>query len=253
MSALRYWCSLALAAIVFAAGSSSVRNAVWAQVASESAIAVESARVEFDHPGGGTPAVELDLPAGLFRDVVGLGDAAIAGVAEGLQTAPVNDEATQADVKLATDQLAAIRTIVGSVQGALGEVRVRVYADSEGIDVGSLVSHYDAKLNESAWTKIVHARDDEKFATVFLMRDNGAVRGVFVIVTEGRELVLVNVLCDISPERIKQITKQATSIGLELGGEDALREIVGKIRGRRSHAAVTAPVATVSDSAHIHE
>jgi hypothetical protein len=182
---------------------------------------------------------------------VGLGDAAIAGVAEALQTAPAGNESTQADVKLATNQLAAIRTIVSSVQGAVGEVRV--YAASEGMDVASLVNHYDAKLNESAWTKIVHGRDDEKFATVFLMRDSGAIRGVFVVATEGRELVLVNVLCDISPERIKQITKQATSIGLELGGEDALREIVGKIRGRRTHSAMTAPVAAVSDSAHIHE
>jgi hypothetical protein len=152
-------------------------------------------------------------------------------VAEALTKAQTADEATRADVKLATEQLAAIRAIIGSVQGALGEVRVRVYRDD--IDAGAVANHYAAQLDGSVWNKIVNVRDGEKCASVFLMREDGAIRGAFVVATEGRELVLANVLCDISPERVKQITQQATSMGLELGGDEVLREITEEIRGRR--------------------
>ena len=225
--------ALAFAAVVFSNGSLATTRVARAEAASEARTVDSSAgRVEFDHPGGATPAVEVDLPAGLFGDIIGLGDAAISGVAEALLKAPTADEGTKADVKIATDQLAAIRTIIGSVQGAVGEVRLRVYKNAEGLDAGAIAEHYSAKLNGSAWNKIVHVRDGDKCATVFLMRQNGAIRGAFVVATEGRELVLANVLCDISPERVKQITQQATSMGLELGGDEALREIVEEMRGR---------------------
>ncbi len=223
----------ALAALVFSNGYLATSTSARAQDGpKERASDNSTGRVDFDHPGGGTPAVEVDLPAGLFGDVVGLGDAAISGVAEALLKAPTADEGTRADVKIATDQLAAIRTIIGSVQGAVGEVRLRVYKDAEGLDAGAIAEHYAAKLNGSAWNKIVHVRDGEKGATVFLMRQDGAIRGAFAVATEGRQLVLANVLCDISPERVKQITQQATSMGLELGGNEALHEIVEEIRGR---------------------
>jgi hypothetical protein len=222
MRANPYSLGLVAGAIVFATAASFPRQYASAQTTDSPA--PEAARVDFDHPGAGTPVVEVDLPAGLFGDVVGLGDAAIA------------------DVKLAAEQLAAIRSIVGSIQGVLGEVRVRVYADTEGMNVGGLVAHYSDKLEGSAWTKIVQAREDDAIASVFVMRDSGAIRGVFVIATEGRELVLANVLCDVSPERIKEITRQATSIGLELGGEDALRGMLNEIRGRREHRVMPASV-----------
>jgi hypothetical protein len=240
MRANPYSLGLVAGAIVFATAASFPRQYASAQTTDSPA--PEAARVDFDHPGAGTPVVEVDLPAGLFGDVVGLGDAAIAGVAEAIQSAQISDPGTQADVKLAAEQLAAIRSIVGSIQGVLGEVRVRVYADTEGMNVGGLVAHYSDKLEGSAWTKIVQAREDDAIASVFVMRDSGAIRGVFVIATEGRELVLANVLCDVSPERIKEITRQATSIGLELGGEDALRGMLNEIRGRREHRVMPASV-----------
>jgi hypothetical protein len=240
MRATPYSLGLAAGAIVFAAIASFPRH--YASAQDSTGPAPEAARVDFDHPGAGTPVVEVDLPAGLFGDVIGLGDAAIAGVAEAIQGAHVSDPETQADVKLAAEQIAAIRAIIGSVQGVLGEVRVRVYADTEGMNVGGLVAHYSDKLQGSAWTKIVQAREDDAIASVFVLRDSGAIRGVFVIATEGRELVLANVLCDVSPERIKEITRQATSIGLELAGEDALRGMLNEIRGRREHRVMPAAV-----------
>src|SRR5262249_44342903 len=41
-------------------------------------------RAEFDHPAAAAPSVAVDLSAGLFRDFAGLGDAALAGVVEGV-------------------------------------------------------------------------------------------------------------------------------------------------------------------------
>ncbi len=217
----------ALAALVVSplSGATSVR----AQSAAGSASASDAGRVEFNHPGGGSPAVEIDLPAGLFGDVVGLGDAAIAGVAEGLLNAKTSDEQTKAGVKLATDQLAAIRSIIGAVKDALGDVHVRVYRGEDGgqtTDSRAVAEYYAQQLSGSAWNKIVSARDRDAMATVFLMRDNGAIRGVFVVASNGRELVLANVLCDVSPERVKQITHQATSMGIELGGEQAIKRML---------------------------
>jgi hypothetical protein len=220
----------ALTAIALLSGTSAGTRAARAQ---EDATASAAARVEFDHPGGGTATVEVDLPAGLLGDIVGLGDAAIAGVAEGLLKANASAEASS-DVKLATDQLAGIRTIIGSLKGAVGEVRLRVYEDREAgsPDAGAVADHYAKKLEGTAWSRIVNIRDGEDRVTVFMMRDDGAIRGVFVVAGKPDDLVLANVLCDLSPERIKQITQQATSIGLELGGDEALREIVKETRGR---------------------
>jgi hypothetical protein len=200
-----------------------------------------AARVEFDHPGAGSATVEVDLPAGMLSDLVGLGDAAVAGVAEALQGAQLSGD-VQAEVKLANEQLAAVRAIVASLQGAVGEVRVRIYeGDSDiPVDAAAVTEHYSQKLQGSAWDKIVSVREDDDSATVFLVRDAGAVRGVFVVVTDGSDLVLANVLCDVSPDRIKQITRQATSMGLELGGEQALRELG---REMRRHGAVSEPAA----------
>lgn len=225
----------ALTASALLAATNAGTRLAQAQPERESAQASDAARVDFDHPGGGTATVEVDLPAGLFGDVIGLGDAAIAGVAEGLLKAKASSEAG-ADVKLATDQLAGLRTIIGSLKGAVGEVRLRVYEGRDGgasPDADGVADFYAKKLEGTAWSRIVNVRDGDDRVAVFLMRDDGAIRGVFVVAGETDDLVLANVLCDLSPERVKQITQQATSIGLELGGEDALREIVRELRGRR--------------------
>ena len=194
--------------------------------------AAEAGRVEFDHPGAGDASVQVDLPAGLLGDVVGLGDAAVAGIAESLLQAKTQDEKLQTNVKLATEQLAGIRSILGNVQQAVGEVRVRVYQGGEDelkIDPKAVAKHYSEKLAGTEWAKIVQVRDGDESATVFLMRRDGAIRGVFVVASDGHEMAVVNVLCDISPERVKQITQQATSIGLKVGGEEQLREVLEDI------------------------
>jgi hypothetical protein len=227
---------VALGSVAVAFSYAATMSVAWAQTATAQAEKTEAGRVEFDHPGGGEPAVQVDLPAGLWSDFVGLGDAAVAGVAEGLLQAKAHDEGTQSEVKLATDQLAAIRTIMSSLQGAVGEVRVRVYRGDDGAENAAeatdVAKFYAKKLAGSDWAKIVQVRDGKQSASVFLMRRDAAVRGVFVVANDGDELVLVNVLCDVSPERVKQITHEATKIGIEVGGEQGLHEILEDVLNR---------------------
>ncbi len=207
----------------------------WAQGADAAVEGLSQAgRVEFDHPGGGQPNVQVDLPAGLWSDVVGLGDAAVAGVVESLLQPRTSDGAPVAEVKLAADQLAGIRAIMSALQGAVGEVRVRVYEgdepDQTAFSAVAVADFYAKKLAQSKWAKIVQVREDDDAAIVFILHEGGAIHGVFVVASDGSDLALVNVLCDVSPDRVKQITRAATNIGMELGGEDAVREILRELR-----------------------
>src|SRR5262249_51970044 len=125
--------------------------------------------------------------------------------------------------------------IIANVQQAVGEVRVRVYQgqDDEGkVDPKAVAKHYADKLAGTEWAKIVQVRDRDESATVFVMRREGAIRGVFVVASDGNEMALVNVLCDLSPERVKQISQQATSIGLQVGGDQALKDVLQDLLDR---------------------
>jgi hypothetical protein len=191
-------------------------------------------RVEFDHPASAAPNVAVVLPAGLFRDLAGLGDAALAGIAEGIVKGGAASGANAENMKLTADQLAAVRKVVNTAQGAIVEVRVSVYGgkSTPGTDVAD---YYANKLRNTAWDKIVDARDDGgQSASVFLLRDAGTVRGIFVVASQHQELVLANVVCEISPERIKEITQQAVEIGLKLNGENGLKGIVGLVRPKQA-------------------
>ena len=43
----------------------------------------------------------------------------------------------------------------------------------------------------------------DEVVRVAAIRDGGAVRGVFVMATDGGELVLANLVCDVSPENVR--------------------------------------------------
>ena len=199
---------------------------------------VSSGRVEFDHTGGPAPNVEVDLPAEMFRDVLGLGDAVIAGVAQGLVNT-AGSGAADGEVKMAADQLAEIRQLVGILQGAVQEVRVRVYQGqgNETPGGGAVAQHYADKLKNSTWDRIVNVREEGQTVSVFVLRESGAFRGVFVVAAERNEMVLVNVVCDVSPERVQQVASQAVSMGIKFGGDQALRQLLQQIRGHQQQHA----------------
>ena len=65
-----------------------------------------------------------------------------------------------------------------------------------------------------------------------LVRHDGAIRGAFVIATEGDDMVLVNVVCNVSPDTVKALTAKAAQIGLDHG----LKQVIeGKLKHLRHH------------------
>jgi hypothetical protein len=185
--------------------------------------------IDFDHPGDESPSVDLSLPGETVRDLAGLGDAALAGVAEALiRAGGASDKAVE--VKMAAEGLADIRKLVTTVQGALQQLHVQVYRNASSESFAQQVSgHYTQKLKGSSWDKLVVAHEGSESATVYVLRQSGAFRGVLVIATNGKELVLANAACDLSPERVQQVADQAVSLAVKFGGEEALGKIVEKL------------------------
>jgi hypothetical protein len=176
-------------------------------------------RIDFEAADLPAPTVEVDLSQGMFRDLFGIGDAAIAGAAEALLQSNERgggNEATQ----LAAEKLAAARQIMQLAGDVVQEVRIRVYRDAadESMRPEALAAKFDNQLRNGKWDNVVRVREDEESVRVSLHREDGAIQGIFIIAgSHGKELVLANVVCDVSPENVKQLTAAATKIGLENG------------------------------------
>jgi hypothetical protein len=155
----------------------------------------------------------------MFRDLFGLGDAAVAGVAESLLQSAEKSDGAEA-TRLAAEQLAAARQIMQLASEVVHEVRIRVYRGlpDENRKPEALAAQFDDQLRAGNWDNVVQVREDDQSVRVSLLRDEGAVQGIFVIAGHhGKEIVLANVVCDLSPENIKKLSSAATKIGLENG------------------------------------
>ena len=71
-------------------------------------------RIEFNHPGAAKKFVEVDLSPAMFGDLFGIGDAALAGVAEALSDSPQAKEGSQA-IQMAAEKAAAAREFVSAL------------------------------------------------------------------------------------------------------------------------------------------
>jgi hypothetical protein len=158
--------------------------------------------------------VEVDLSQDMFRDIFGIGDAALAGVAEALQKSPNKGDAAKA-TQMAAQQAEALRQIIQLAGDVVQEVHVRVYEDApEGLDI---YKPLDEQLRAGKWETLARVRKQDEVVRVSAIRDSGAVRGIFVMATDGGELVLANLVCDVSPDNVQKLTSAATKIGLENG------------------------------------
>jgi hypothetical protein len=184
-------------------------------------------RVDFEGANLPPANVEVDLTQGMFNDLFGIGDAAIAGIADALSQ---NSDGSRhpESTRMAAEQLQAARQILDLAGEVVHEVRVRGYeVTPEGV-----VPYFDNKVGKGEWETLVRVRKDDENARVSLLRQEGAVRGVFVIASDGRGLVLVNAVCDISPENVKKLTTAATRIGLENGLAEAINAKMQKVQHR---------------------
>jgi hypothetical protein len=203
-------------------------------------------RINLGHVDLPPATVEVDLSREMFSDLFGLGDAAVAGIAESLlKSADGNKNAE--GTRLAAEQLAAARQIMQLASEVVREVRVRVYEDlPEGsVDSNSVMSHFDEQLSAGNWENVVRVRDDNDSVRVSLLRSDGAIRGAFIVVADGSDLVLANVVADVSPENVKKLTSAAARIGLENGLQQVieakLRELPHRLPPPEASRAEEAP------------
>jgi Domain of unknown function (DUF4252) len=169
--------------------------------------------------------VEVDLGPEMFSDMFGLGDAAVAGIAESLLESAGTQQGSEAS-KLAAEQLAAVQQILQLAKEVVYEVRVRVYEsviDDSG-NATAFAARFDEQLRVEKWDNVVRVQEDANTVRVSLVRKEGAIRGAFVVASDGENMVLANVVCDISPENVKKLSAAATEIGLQNGLQQVLEE-----------------------------
>ncbi len=204
-------------------------------------------RIDFEAAKLPEANVEVDLSQDMFKDLFGIGDAAVAGVAETLFQASAGSEDAKG-TKLAAEQLEAARHIIQLASKVVREVRVRVY-DSLPKEIGdpqSLFNAFDEQLRAGNWETLARVHDKSNLVRVSTMRNEGAIKGMFVTVTDGHNAVIANVVCDISPENVKKLTSTVTKIGLENGLAQAIERKMKRFPvGVESHTTVI-----INDSEH---
>ncbi|MGI9455412.1 MAG: DUF4252 domain-containing protein [Aeoliella sp.] len=216
------------AVIVAVAVSLSVRPAV-AQTTLDSGTATVG-EVAFDFADAPPATLEIDLGRGLIRDLLGLGDAAVAGFLEGLTTG--SDPSAAENAEFIAQQLTSARELGDVVSEVVHEIHVRVYDGlPDNSQVGQEIAHHYTKaLSEQGWESTVKIRSDNEMVRVFVHRSAESVQGVFVILAEGNDLVLANIIGDLSPEKVHQLTASATKIGVKLGLRKEIDKAIGELR-----------------------
>ena len=188
--------------------------------------------------------VEVDLSQEMFKDLFGIGDAAITGVAETLLKYS-QQERDAKNVAIAAGQLEAAKEIVQLAGNVVREVRVRVYQGlPEGIeDAQKLFAPFDEQLQSNKWETLARVRNEDATARLSVLRSNGAVHGVFVTVaSDGEDIVLANIVCDISPENVKKLTSAMTQIGLQNGLAQAIDKKLSRLSGENRANDVGVPL-----------
>ncbi len=196
------------------------------------AFAETHGRVDFAAMDLPPATVEIDAGPELVSTVLSIGESAVAGVAETLLGAA--DEGPGSDeLKLAADKLDAVRRVVQLAGNTVHGVHVRVYESApEG-----LAAKCEAALNKTEWQNAVRVREGDESARVSVVRRENAIVGVFVMASEGDDAVLVNVVGELSPENVKQLTAAATKIGLDHGLRDKIIRQMHAMGGHhRQHA-----------------
>ena len=119
-----------------------------AQFQATTAAAAPAGRLNFDSANLPEATVEVDLSQEMFKDLFGIGDAAIAGIAETVLNSVEGGTDKNKQAKLAAEQLEAAREIAQLVGNVVREVRVRAYESlPEGAnDPQKLFGPFDEQL-----------------------------------------------------------------------------------------------------------
>lgn len=187
-------------------------------------------RVNLDFESPVPAKVEVDLSRGVLRDMSGIARAAVSGALNAI----IEDNDTQRgeSIPLTVEQLNAVREISDVAVEIVHEVRIRVYEmPDSAVEVPSaMFAYYQDKLSTADWENVVRVRDGDENVNISFLLDDGAIRGVFIIVAERDEAVIVNAACELSPGKVEQLTNRAASIGLQFGLGEAIEEVVREVQ-----------------------
>jgi len=185
--------------------------------------------------------MELDILEGAGRwPEVALG-AAIAGFADSLGRS-AGGEGT----RRAAASLEELKHALSVAAGSLDEFRFHAF-EAESADAITLTAeHYDRKLTEAGWDSTLRMQKDEGLVRLYLLRDEGAIRGAFVVAGDRKGVALVNAVGDVSPENVKRLSASLGRSGKELGAHRLIDRVSQKIAeeiGREFGSGATPPSA----------
>jgi hypothetical protein len=192
-------------------------------------------RVAFDDTDLPPATVEVDLSQGLLSDIFGIGDAAVAGVTEALANSAGTNKGAEG-TRLVAEKMTAVHQIVQTLGQVVREVHVRAYEglpDQPGL-TDKLLSHYDEKVRGANWENVVRVQEKGSTVRVAVARAEGAIRGLFVIVVDGHNVVMSNLVCDVSPDNTKKLTAIAAKTGLDAGLGQLLEAKMRKFKPNES-------------------
>ena len=180
--------------------------------------------VDFDFPDAPPAKFEFDVGQGMFQDLFGIGEAAVAGLVEGLAQA-TSANSDDGEAKATAEGLAAAQQVVQLIGRFVQGARVNGY-DLEGdkTDAKKIEAYYNKKLHSQNWQTIFRLRDGDETYAVSTLRSEGAIKGLFIFSSDGDEVYLFNIVCDISPENVKQLTSAAARIGIKVNANQSMLE-----------------------------
>jgi hypothetical protein len=159
-----------------------------------------------------------------------LGDAAVAGFLEGLRTSP--DAQSSENAQFVAQQLTTARELGNVASEVVHEIHVRVWdgLTPESQMPAKLLQHFDSQLVGDGWESAVRVRDGDAMVRVLLHRDGESIRGILIIAGENDELVLANIIGDLSPDKVQKLTATATTIGVKLGLDKEINRAVDQLK-----------------------
>jgi hypothetical protein len=205
--------------------------------------AAPTGKVEFDCPGLPEASMELNLSRGMFKDLAGIGDAAIVGVFKGLA------KATETPPEEITEcgHMKAIHELLEMTGGLVQGVHVWVYEDESKFPIKDAVAHYGKKLKSQNWETVLKVRADDEFHMLTVLRSEGAIKGVFLLTHDDSTTVLANILCDISPDRIEKLTAAAAATGIQLDFDETTHKSMLNLFWTSAETTVDPPPAPEGD------
>lgn len=128
---------------------------------------------------------------------------------------PTSDDKQFVEVNIKSNLIAMVTALAKKAEPEIAkaiegikQIRVNVLelGDDGRADVMQKVKDIREKLDKSGWDTIVTAIEKDQDVRVFIkLKDSQSIQGIAVTVVEGKQVVLVNLVGDIQPEKLATV------------------------------------------------